>query len=653
MKRPIKRAVHFDFHTMPGIDNFGERFDAAAFAEQMKEANVEYVNMFARCNIGFSYYDTKVGVKYPGLKSNMLADVVRECHKRDIGVTGYLNTSINHEIAIRHPEWCIVRFNGKICDFGDNGERKNSFRAMCYNSGYADHFISEIKEILALGVDGIFCDCYLADPCRCQTCSSLMIKEGIDPRDDDAAVAFSEKTKDRFMKKIRAAVPDDKRLIISVVGPHRGRNINSHYESECLPSQWGYDYFVPYASFARTIYDTVVFMNGRFQICWGDFGGYKGKASIENDVYDALSQGVSTMLGDHLHPADVPIKDIYRDLGEIYGRVKAYEEWTDGARYVPEIAILTGTNFLSQGVGGAVRMLSELKYTFDVVWYEDDFSKYDLIVIPDGVRFDEALAKSISDYLKAGGKVISAGLSGLCPEKLEFALDEWSFEPVAYTDKSVTAVINRGECGFTTYFGLNYESGLADMLYSEYETAMSMKAGEGSTSLADEYRSYFERSGWDGTHYIFYTPPKEATGNSVMAVNSLDNVAHISFPIFLAYRKSLSAVYKNMIKTLIERFMPNSLIKAEELPSTSRVTLTGKDDYKLLHVKVTYPEVRYNMGIVEEHNELCEGKTIAVRGEYKTVEKLPEKSAVKAEIRDGYTYITLPKIVGYDMFLLK
>jgi methionyl-tRNA formyltransferase len=37
------------------------------FADQLKDAHIEYVNITARCNMGFSYYNTKVGKKYPGL----------------------------------------------------------------------------------------------------------------------------------------------------------------------------------------------------------------------------------------------------------------------------------------------------------------------------------------------------------------------------------------------------------------------------------------------------------------------------------------------------------------------------------------------------------------------------------------------------------
>lgn len=651
MLKPMNRCVHFDFHTMPGIDNFGANFDAEKFALQMKEANVDYVNMFARCNIGFSYYPTKVGVAYPNMNGNMFGSVVRECHKRNIGVTGYLNVGINHEAALRHPEWLLMRKNGKTYDFENGGG--NAFRAMCYNSAYADYFIEEIKEVLAEGADGVFCDCYNIAVCYCQKCLDMMRHEGMDPTDDKAVEEFSKKTHDRFLKRIRAAVPEDKRFYVNGLGVWGGRNINTHYEVECLPSHWGYDYFYPNAAFARTVFDTVVYMNGRFQICWGDFGGYKGRAALENDFYDALTQGVIPMLGDHLHPAELAEADIYRDLGEIYESVKRYEKWTRSAKFIPEIAILTKPAPLGTSMYGAARMLSELKYNYDIVCYEADFSKYPLIIIPDDIIFDDELANKVSEYLKNGGKVISSGTSALSCGALEFALPEWSFEPVSYVETDGGALISHGAAGFTYYFTLNYENNFAKMRYSAYETAISMKAGVGNISLADEHCSYFDKYGFDGRHYIFYTPPKEPTGNSVMAVTGAENVAHIAFPIFYAYRKSSSAVYRDMVKTLIERFMPNNLIKTQDMPSTSRITLTGNDEYKLLHVKVTYPEIKGTRGIIEEHNELLPGKTVAVKGEYSCAVRLPDEKPIGLEVRNGYSYLTLPSIVGYDMFLLK
>ena len=65
--KKFNRALHFDFHTPPGVENIFGNFDAEKFADQLAEAHVEYVNITARCNMGFSYYNTKVGKKYPGM----------------------------------------------------------------------------------------------------------------------------------------------------------------------------------------------------------------------------------------------------------------------------------------------------------------------------------------------------------------------------------------------------------------------------------------------------------------------------------------------------------------------------------------------------------------------------------------------------------
>ena len=66
-----KRAIHFDFHTMPGCNDIGAEFNGEEFVATLKKAKVEYINIFAKCNLGFCYYPTKVGTVYPGLKFDL------------------------------------------------------------------------------------------------------------------------------------------------------------------------------------------------------------------------------------------------------------------------------------------------------------------------------------------------------------------------------------------------------------------------------------------------------------------------------------------------------------------------------------------------------------------------------------------------------
>ena len=86
MNRPFpQRAVHLDFHTMPRVYDVGAEFDADQFARTLEEARVEYITVFARCNLGFAYYPTRVGLVHPGMQTeDMLGPMIEACHARDI-----------------------------------------------------------------------------------------------------------------------------------------------------------------------------------------------------------------------------------------------------------------------------------------------------------------------------------------------------------------------------------------------------------------------------------------------------------------------------------------------------------------------------------------------------------------------------------------
>jgi hypothetical protein len=123
--------------------------------------------------------------------------------------------------------------------------------------------------------------------------------------------------------------------------------------------------------------------------------------------------------------------------------------------------------------------------------------------------------------------------------------------------------------------------------------------------------------------------------------------------VFAAYNHYAAAFHKQLIREALERAIPQKLIDASRLPSTARVSLTGTDSYKLLHVKVTYPEVRGEACAIEEHNTLPGGRTIRVKGEYRQVKLLPSQDPLPLRTENGYTAFELPDITGYQMFCLE
>ncbi len=73
----------------------------------------------------------------------------------------------------------------------------------------------------------------------------------------------------------------------------------------------------------------------------------------------------------------------------------------------------------------------------------------------------------------------------------------------------------------------------------------------------------------------------------------------------------------------------------------------------MIHVKVTYPEMRNKYNVIEEHANL-HGGVVSIRGESpKAVYVAPTKQPLAYEVVDGYIRIPLPEVVGYTMVVVE
>lgn len=636
------RWFHIDFHNMPGIDNFCHKFDADKLADMLSSINVTRVNLFAVCNIGFSYYNTKIGIPYPGLKCDMFGESLKACHKKGIDVVAYINIGINHELALKRPEFCRINEKGQI--IGDN--KMSSFsRTMCYNNdGYIEYTKSVIKEILQYDIDGMFLDCCVVRPCYCSKCVKEMLSGGIDISDESAVFRFAQEKAIKYGKTMRSLIPEGMSLYVNSMPYDKMQEIDTHIEVESLPGGWGYDYFPAAASYARNLFKDVTYMTGRFQKMWADFGGYRSMASLEYDAFDSLMYGTGFSVGDHMHPNGLLDESLFKDLKKIYSLLESYEPWTDKAKYIKEIAVLrnyskAGEAFITPALRGVSRLLSELKYNFDIVNEDMDFSPYKLIIMADEFDIDEKTKEKLSAFTSAGGALLSSGSAGICKDCRKFVLDEYSY--LSYEGEE-----SGYEDGWAAYY--RPEDDTRD--YSEYSPGILMK-NNGGTSLAKHIPAYFPRH-FDGLHGHVYIPPKEEDdGYCTIAMNG--KTAHISFPVFSSYYKFSYPEHRKLVEKLLSKLISGKMIIADELPVNARATITGNDEYKLLHIKTTYPEGKGLTPVVDEHITLPSGKTVCVDGEYAEVSLLPSGKKIESVIENGYTKITLPEICGYDMFLLK
>ncbi len=630
----LKRLIHIDFHTLPNVYNFSEEYDANEFAQTLKKANVKYINLVASCNIGFCYFPTCVGERYPYLKGDRFGETLKACHQNGIGVSAYINVGLNHENGFLHADWLRVNSKGEKI-YGDT--TGNFFRLMCLNSkGYQNYIINLVKEILSkYDVDGFFFDGIKMVDCYCDECLLEMKEKGVDVKDKKAVLDFAYSKKLELCTRLKELIPDKQ---VVFMGMPFSSGLCSHIEVECLPSGcWGYDYFNQAGAYARNFDKQIVYMTGRFQDDWGDFGGIKAPASFEFDFYDAISSGFEISFGDHLHPAKNLNPALYRTIGKVYSKAKHYEKYTLNAKYLAEIAIFNDNDVFGlddEKFIGAVRILNELKYSYNLINADSDFSKYKVIIFPDDIVFDDALKIKVDNYLKFGGKILLSGFSGLNQDRNEFYFDG---------DASFCGL----DIGNFPYF--EFEKGKGDLLknteWAIYNPAILLKNKKGK-QLANYINPYNKRY-YDGRHGYFYTPPDKLTEYSSAIL--LKNRAFIAFKVFTDYAKVGLIAHRELVKQILNSFIAEPLIVADKMPITSRLNLTKNDKYTLLHIRATYPEIKNGKGVIEEHNYIPNGKVVKVKGIFKKAFDVENKTLLPLEYEKGYTKIKLGEICGYKM----
>ena len=629
MKTTMKRAVHIDFHTMPKIDDFGANYEPSDLAEMLADAHVTYVNIFARCNLGFSYYPTKIGTPYPGITRDYLGEAITELHNRGIGVTAYVNGGINHELMNHHQEFIKITKDGRLYDDVDKATN-HYFRMPCFNSGYREYLFNEIREVMEKEPDGIFVDCMIPKPCYCSNCLRKMAEKGIDPSDDAAAFKFQVDTLYEVFSQIHAIVTPKMRLYINSKSNDWFSEFEGHIELECLPTySWGYDFFPAQAPYYRNLAPgkELVYMTGAMVTGWGDFSGYKPDAALECDVYDAMMYGYTPSVGDLMHPRDGLNRPLYKQVGKMYRYVESMEPWTEGSEAVAEAAILrnkvTSENVLtpvSAADKGAARMFCEMRLSYDVVDEDMPFDGYKLLLLPDDIRITEKLKAKLEAF---EGAIISTGNSIADGSVWDFITD---IAPDTNTH------------GFYAW---------GEQVYGQKYVGVKMKS---EYSVSDYVEPYFNTH-WDGFHGYFYVPPKDSIGCSAVAKKG--NRAHVCFRLFTAYMEYGALFHKEVIESLVNEFLPERMVMTTELPTSSRVTLRKGKKGDLLQIKVSVPEHWANRGVINEHTVLPAGRKISVAGEYTAVCSLPDEKNVKSWVENGRTVIELPEITGFVPLLLK
>lgn len=423
-KVPIMQT-HLDFHTSPDIPGVGSKFSKENFQEALKAGNLESITVFAKCHHSMCYYPTEVGTMHPGLDFDLLGAMVDAAHEIGVRVPIYITAGWSDEDAKNHPEWRAVSKDGKYVTTGsfdetaalDDPKKHCAWQMLCLNDGpYAQHIYDITEEICKkYPVDGLFYDiCIVGSVCYCETCKKGMRELGLNPDIEEDAKKYFMMKRQAFMQKctdiMRKYHPN-----ATIFFNSGGADINkpayheyqSHYEMEDLPTAWGgYDKLPLRAKFFVNTGKKTIGMTGKFHLDWGEFGGFKSKEALKFEVASMALYGAGASVGDHMHPDGEMELQTYENIGYAYRYLEQIAPYCYGGESTADLGIyLSKSNSTNEGISN---ILLQNQIDYNVV-ANNDFVKYDTVIIPDGVILDEEGLAALKDYLKNGGKLVLMG----------------------------------------------------------------------------------------------------------------------------------------------------------------------------------------------------------------------------------------------------
>ena len=593
------RQIHLDFHTSETIDGIGSCFSKEQFQSALKLGHVNSITVFSKCHHGWAYHPSEANEIHPGLHFDLLKAEIEAAHEIGVRTPVYLSAGFDEKMARRHPDWLIRRKDDRI-DWTVPG-----YHEFCMNSPYLDYLIKQIEEVVRnYDCDGIFLDIVGVRTCWCQHCVKTLLDEGKDPYDDANARELGERVYKNYTDRVRKAVDAIKPgLPVFHNSGHirRGRrdlaDVDTHLELESLPTGgWGYDHFPLSAAYSRTLGKEFLGMTGKFHTTWGEFGGFKHPNALRYEEALCTALGAKCSVGDQMHPDGHMDEATYALIGSAYSEVEEREPWLDGVKSVADIAILSEeaiSNYYSTGRithsggadadAGAVRVMLEGKYLFDVIDTDEALDKYKLLILPDSIILDENLTEKIKAFTSRGGRVLATGQSGLNADMSAFALD---FD-CTYGGPSEYSPV---------YFVPEFDLGvLRKTAYVIYSAAQNITVNDGALVPVTRENPYFNRTTFCFSSHQ-HTPNDKSKSFPAASVGC--DGAYISAALFSEYSRRGSLIAKLILTHMIDLLLGDEKTLRTDLPAQGVVTLMEQTDENRLINHVLYASpVRRGSGI--------------------------------------------------------
>lgn len=657
-----RRTVHLDFHTGPDVPDVASDFDATKFGEAFAAAHVDSVTVFAKCHHGHLYYDTQRAERHPSLPAglDLLGEQIEALHSRGIRAPIYLSVQVDEYAANHHPEWVAQEEDTRSARlYVDKSSAPQSvfrpgWQILDMSSPYQEYLADQLDEVLRTfgPVDGVFLDMCWDQPSSSRWAVDAMKRAGLDPRDgtdrDRHARRVALEYMARFGKMVEGSMsPTAVQGVWFNSRPktnlHQEAKLLRHVEIEALPTGgWGYAYLPYVARFVRPLGLPTLSHTGRFHTHWGDNAALKPRAALMYECCQILSLGLTSGVGDLLHPRGAPSEAVYGLIGSVYEHIERCEPFVEGGRLLAEIAVLVdpelGDNPGPAGVG-IVRALQQLRQQFDLVAPESDVSDYRLVIVPETTRVTSAMARELSDYVAGGGALIVVGRALVDddgrPVMKELGIEVSGLSPYSHTFlrplKGGTATE-----GFDTVV---------------YERGFRVRPTGEAEALYGVVEPYFERS-YDRFSGHLYTPPDKLSEWAAVVRNG--PVVSVAVPLLESFGRHANEPYGRLLGELVGALLPDPLVRTSG-PKHLEATVVRTEMATVVHL-LSFLPAREGDGLDLVHDAFPLVDTeVAVRAAHEPsrVSLQPIGEELDWTWEDGYVHVSVTILDGHAMVVVE
>ncbi len=654
------RQVHLDFHTSEKVPFVGKKFDKKQFQAALKAGHVNSITVFSKCHHGWAYHPSDANEMHPTLDYDLLAAQIEAAHEIGVKTPVYISAGFDEKIAVRRPDWQTMDENHS--QQVQSALTNAGYHQLCMNTPYLDYLLAQIKEVCErYDADGIFLDIVGVRRCFCPTCQRTMYEMGLDPSKEEDVVRHGELVYKNYYTRVRETIDSVKPgLPVFHNGGHirHGRYdlafANSHLELESLPTGgWGYDHFPMSARYVQGLGMEYLGMTGKFHTSWGEFGGFKHKNALRYEAALSIANGAKCSIGDQLAPSGECDMVTYELIGEAYKEVEEKEPWLDKVTSVADIALMSNeavNNLMNMGddasregkaATGAVRMLLEGHYLFDIVDTQSDLSKYKVLILADNIAPIPELTDKIREFVRGGGKLLASGTSMLNEEKSDFEFDFG----VKYISESELKPDYLRPCFEYT------DVGSTDYVIYSGSQKVELTTGK---ELAVKVASYFNRT---KEHFCSHRHSPSSGEYDGCGMSEGNDGIYIAWNIFNEYAELGCLIAKRTVCYALDLLLGENKTLRTTLPAQGITTLMEqKEENRLVaHLLYAVPTPRGNGIYIIEDIVPVFGTEVSIKTD-KPVKKVylaPECRELQFKQENGVVTFTVDKFECHTMAVLE